>query len=492
MTFRTFILIAGLLSSLSFTGLDAQEATKRPDPTPTDAPVKAPYNPTPFNPLDTGVDPATNPAPPARVEKRPTDQPGNLPPDLAGRPVIPAPTKPTPPPGEIQKVNATSTSASHSVRALLLKQTSLTPLQRQILQATGRGTEWLVRMNGTTGQFVYGIVPALRVPLEEDNFLHQAGAAFGLARAARFSGDELQLAVASHSILPLFEQTILDKDQPVRYTSFPSVVINRLGAAALIILAVHELPAPQKDLVEPAEELCEFIRRQMRPDGSLACGDRQTDGTFVPESADAQLVYPPLALYALMRSQKLKPAPWKVELVRKSMGYYMPKWRENHSLRSVPMLTATCTEAYLATRDKPFADAVFEMNDWLCTLQYGDQDSRQPLWIGGFMSWLDGKPARTVPTIQSAEYGESLAQAARVARVAVDVKRHDHYMHSLERCLQFLGTLQYAEATTQHFEESYRKRLAGGFHASHQDGNLRIDYSQHALSAMVLYLEQVQ
>jgi hypothetical protein len=31
----------------------------------------------------------------------------------------------------------------------------------------------------------------------------------------------------------------------------------------------------------------------------------------------------------------------------------------------------------------------------------------------------------------------------------------------------------------------------GGFHASHQDGNLRIDYNQHAVSTMVQYLTYV-
>ena len=53
--------------------------------------------------------------------------------------------------------------------------------------------------------------------------------------------------------------------------------------------------------------------------------------------------------------------------------------------------------------------------------------------------------------------------------------------------MQFLTTLQYTDANTQHFADWYRPRLVGGFHASHQDGNLRIDYTQHAVSALVQY-----
>ncbi len=58
--------------------------------------------------------------------------------------------------------------------------------------------------------------------------------------------------------------------------------------------------------------------------------------------------------------------------------------------------------------------------------------------------------------------------------------------------MQFVSTLQYTEANTGHFEASYRGRLVGGFHASHQDGNIRIDYAQLALSALVLYLEDAK
>jgi hypothetical protein len=49
--------------------------------------------------------------------------------------------------------------------------------------------------------------------------------------------------------------------------------------------------------------------------------------------------------------------------------------------------------------------------------------------------------------------------------------------------------LQYVEANTQFFNPQYRRRnLLGGFHASPEDGTLRIDYTQQAVCAMVQYL----
>ncbi len=55
--------------------------------------------------------------------------------------------------------------------------------------------------------------------------------------------------------------------------------------------------------------------------------------------------------------------------------------------------------------------------------------------------------------------------------------------------LQFVGRLQYTEGNTSHFAEWYRWRLVGGFHASQQDGNLRIDATQFAVSGLLHFLD---
>ena len=90
--------------------------------------------------------------------------------------------------------------------------------------------------------------------------------------------------------------------------------------------------------------------------------------------------------------------------------------------------------------------------------------------------------------ISSASYAEGLAEACRVAREQGDLAHYRQFSEALERCLQFLATLQYTEANTQHFADWYRPRLLGAFHVSHVDGNLRIDNTQHAVSALALYL----
>jgi hypothetical protein len=355
-----------------------------------------------------------------------------------------------------------------------------------------RGADWLYRANRTDGRFFYGYLPALKSVLEGDNYLRQVGAAMALARAARYSGSERHVAIARQAILTLLLDTAPDPQNPrLRHTTLPSVAVNRLAAAGLLVLAINELPEPADDLLEQSEQLCAYIARQQLADGSLSIADDQGAAGVPADDPDSINYYPGEALYGLMRSQQHRPAAWKTDVVRKARGYYHAWWKAHQNLALVPWHTAAYTEAYLLTKEQPFADCVNEMNDWLCGLQYERLDAQHPLWMGGFMGWTDGKTVMSEPQVNSASYAESLAEACRVARQVGDLPRYQRYRETLERCLQFLTTLQYTEANTQHFSDWYRPILLGGFHAGPQDGNLRIDYTQHAICAMIQYLTYV-
>ena len=133
-----------------------------------------------------------------------------------------------------------------------------------------RGADWLRRANGADGRFSFGHVPALKVPLEGDQFLRQAGAACALAKASRLLGEERYAAVARQAVLALLVETALDQADPqVRQTTLPSAIVNRLGAAGLLVMAINELQAPGDDLLEQSEQLCQFIRKQQLADGSF-------------------------------------------------------------------------------------------------------------------------------------------------------------------------------------------------------------------------------
>lgn len=382
---------------------------------------------------------------------------------------------------------------SSSPAAAPVKQRTLAKFtfqQRHFYLSGQRGMEWLQRANRPDGRFVYGVIPALRVAMEGDSYIRQAGAAFALARAAKFYSDDRSAAIAKQALLTLLMETSVDPKQP-HIRQVPIHQTDALVPAGLLVAAIHELPAPAPDLLEQADQFTNLLRARLQADGSLRltpAGEDVAAGTLNAEAVEHN---PGPALYGIIRSQQLRPAAWKLEALRKARIFYQTYWNAH---KNVPMLawhSAAYAEAYDLTKEPGFATAVFEMNDWLCGLQYQQVDPGRAAWVGGFQPWMDGKPTPVAPDIGSGGAVLSLAEACRVARAAGDVQHYQRYRRALESGLQFLTTLQYSEANTQHFADWYRPSLVGGFHASLQDGNLRLDYAQYALAALVQYLNSV-
>ncbi len=364
--------------------------------------------------------------------------------------------------------------------------------QRNVYLGAQRAMDWLQRNNKPDGRFIYGFLPALRLPQEGDSYLAQAGGAFALGRAARFFGDDRAAAIAKQAVLTLLLETTTDPKEPhVRFTAAHPAALNRVAAAGMLVLAVHELPTPARDLLDQADQLANYLRKELQNDGSINLALPAGDDRPTSLNHGALQNIPGPALYGISRSQQLRPAAWKLEALRKGRAFYHAYWKQTKNQPMATWHTAAYAEAYSSTREQAFADAVFDMNDWLCSLQYQQGDPRRAAWVGGFMPWQDGKPVPLAPDIGSAQAAFSLAEACRVARQAGDVQRHQRYRQALEACLFFVLALQYNEANAQHFADWYRPALVGAFHASLQDGNLRLDYAQHALAGLVQYLQRV-
>ncbi len=354
-----------------------------------------------------------------------------------------------------------------------------------------RAASWLRLANRSDGRFLYGLQPALKVGLDGDNFLSQAGAAFALARSGRYLRDERANAVARQALLTLLLETMVDPDDKTcRYSAAPPLAISRLSANGVLVLAIHELANPGADLLDKADELCNYLHKQQRPDGALLVTIGPNLVRSLSPDGDAENAG--WALQGLICSCQRRPADWKLDIVRKARGYYHDYFQANKSIACVASQTPAYAEAYLMTKEKAFATTVFAMNDWLIGLQYRDNfEVTRAHWAGGFPRCQQNKVESSAPDINSARAAVSLAEACRVAKHAGDLPRLQKYERALLTNLQFLMKLQYTPYNTDHFTATFRPNIIGAFHASHQDGNIRIDYTQHALAAMVQYLDKV-
>ena len=133
-----------------------------------------------------------------------------------GNPAPPAPGQPAPgqPTQSALEAQATAAKKSPLLSDLPNGVANMSPLKRQFYLSAQCGADWLVRSKRPDGHFTYGFEPALRTPLEGDHYLRQAGAAFALARAARYFKDERQTAVARQAALTLLVDTTTATNEP--------------------------------------------------------------------------------------------------------------------------------------------------------------------------------------------------------------------------------------------------------------------------------------
>jgi hypothetical protein len=348
----------------------------------------------------------------------------------------------------------------------------------------------MAKMQQPHGRFLHGYDPALRQPVSGEHDLKQARAALAMAQVARFGGERQHAAAARQAILALLASTGDSQTDPnCRVPVQASLVCNRVGFAALLALAIYELPGAEEKLLDDAERLCNFLRTRLRPDGSVHYTDGAND---VPTQTDPAGVneYPGLALHALAVSARVRPAEWKKEAVTRGVAHYREVFRAGPHPALAATLTPAACELYMQTKLPEAAAAAFEMNDWLCGLQIGPTDPRHPQWAGGFRAVANGQATGDPPaTAATGLHVQSLACAYHLTRVGGDLTREAKYLPALQSAANFLCGLQYLEVNTRHFENNYRAAmLIGGFHLAPSDGGLRTDATACAITGLLRYL----
>ena len=364
---------------------------------------------------------------------------------------------------------------------------TLPPETVQAIYGMRASADWLWRMNQPNGRFLSGLNPALKQALPDDPDFRQAVATLALCRAARFTGDEKFAPRAAQAVLTLLSLTRPDPANPgVREPIAPSERCNRVGFAAVLALAIAEIPNPDAKLIADAEALTLFVRNHCAADGSVQAFDSPTD----PAKSDpnATTLYPGLALQSLVVSVRRKPDPATQAAIARGITFYRTAYKSQPN----PMLAATMlpaiTDYYLLTKDANTAAAGLELADGLCACQYTRADATQIAWIGGFRP--SAGTLNVEPRYETAAFVEGLAAATTLTRHAPDLTRFEKYRAACVGGLLFAKSLQFTEDNTEHFEKAYRSRfIVGGVHLSPTEASVRADVTGLMVLACVRYLE---
>lgn len=344
--------------------------------------------------------------------------------------------------------------------------------------------DWLARRQNSSGEFDYGLSPCVNRPLQEQNWLRQAGATYAVACVALL--DNKYAAVADRALDALLAQTTADRGMsPRRFPKTPGE-INPLGFVALTLLAaVERFDASQSSaLGKHIEELARFLRARQLEDGSLDFGNSiEPDGVAAAAGID---YFPGEALFAVARLHRSLPADWHLSWLAKARPFYAAYFADTGSLAFAPWQIQAYAAAFEQTKDHADYEFVARMAERLLDCQYGLR--RRPVeteWLGGFGGTDGGHFAAWPPGIATACYAEGLAAAARAAKLAGDKARAETFRAAAAAACMFVRGLMFDATTTRHFEPSFRPQLIGAFHAGPSDGTVRIDFNQHAICAML-------
>lgn len=359
-----------------------------------------------------------------------------------------------------------------------------------LLDAMGRGAGWLRRQQRDDGGFHYGWIPELDRSLPGDHLLRQAGTAAALAFAGRLTRNQDSLAAATRACDAMLDRytTIPKSNSNERRPTERTQAHHPIGLAALLLLALCELADAGVHRAEPASQLARYLAARVLPDGSFDLRVTSLDEEDANVGID---FYPGEALYALLRGTSSFPSlpVDALEILERGYPYYRRHWLENRNAAFTPWQSGAHAEAYGLNGRAAHLQFVFAMNDWLLQSQYAEDHDVPEEYMGGFGVLEYERLLRIPPGVASASSLESLAHALRVARKAGDATRVRRYRASIESGLRFLLSLQFSEQNTRHFQPEVATKLDGAFHASVEDGTVRIDFTQHALYAMGLYLE---
>jgi orotate phosphoribosyltransferase len=279
----------------------------------------------------------------------------------------------------------------------------------------------------------------------------QAHGAWVLARAHRvFGGDELKNA-AGKAIDSLLAGAPDDSAAEISF----------------LLLALSNLEDGDPRRSSMKELAAALWRRVELPHGRIATHKAAGD----PSLEAYQDYFPGQVLLALAVAVDQKASTIDDERLRRSFQYYRHRFRYKRHFGQVAWLLQAFSKWWRVTGEPHFADMTFEIADWLLGYQ---QDK-----TGGFIN--DHQPG--TPGYTTAVYLEGMAAALSIA----EGSRRETYFDSCARGFRFLDQLIIQERDRAILPNP--DYAIGGLRQGLHFSEVRTDFVQHSLSAMLEFTE---
>ena len=341
--------------------------------------------------------------------------------------------------------------------------------RQDLIDAVNNSWGWYLRNQITEGEeagrYMYTFFPSKDLEPAEDWGLRNLNAIFVLAEIAKDQKDPVKIASVKKAI-DTFARFIKDGHNG-KWLDWPyQRKVHSIAGTAFLMAAMVELEVPGYE--DTMKQMVDAIISLQQPDGKLL-----TDFNGNHRDVD-QNYYPGETLLMLMRYYKktgYKPA---LEAVEKAYTFYQAFWnkKENQQGPFVPWQARAYQEAYSATKDKRYADFVFQLMDWMLKKYKPLGSDAEPGRQGALSTQFAG----------TGVYSEGLSAATRLAREVGDKERYEKYSKALRGMMGYVLGLQFKDEDTYWVKRPDKVRGALSMRPDNEE--LRIDSTYHAISGV--------
>lgn len=349
-----------------------------------------------------------------------------------------------------------------------------------LLYAAILGADYLVNALNPDGSYIYEYNPKTGHISSNYNILRHAGTTYSILEVYEATGKEKYLEAAKRA-LEFLNSTIVPCKSENPNTS--CVVENgevKLGGNALAVIAMAKFTSLTGDdkYVPVMQSLASWMEVSMGVSGEFEVHKQSH-----PQGNRSRFIsnyYPGEAILAFNRLFAVdgnsawldtaeKGAKWLINI--RDMNKTQDDIGHDH------WLLYALYDLYRSRPDPLYLKHAFRITESILLRQRQQTDTDHSDWIGSYYT-----PPRSTPT---ATRTEGLVSAYHLARLAGDILGTKHILNGINLGIQFELRTQCNRKRSEEFGNP--TKALGGFFESLDTYNIRIDYVQHNISALLGY-----
>ncbi len=362
-------------------------------------------------------------------------------------------------------------------RGNVLLQKNLT--RGRLLEAAASGGRNLAKGISGSGKYSYLYYPGADRLDKAYNIVRHAGTTYSLFQIYKATGDP-EFKNAGLKALKFIEDYINVPEQHPDISLLTFKNRSDLGSNALLTLALLEMP---DSLLKENPKYRELLDRL----GAALLAFQMEDGSFYKKYKEVKkqtppkkqpIYYPGETFLAFVRFYEKTKEQKYLDAAVKAANYQIDDFEKT----GIPDNWAI--QAYSRMyRQKPndkYAKACFDMADELLTHQYGTFKTGkvpQPDFFGGFDN---SRPPRSTP---AASRTEAITEAYDLAAFRQNRAQVERYGKAIMAAYWFILNQQYREENSYWLKAPHR--AMGGIKGSPIANDIRIDYTQHTITAIL-------